>query len=112
MTRFIGMEYLASAAFISTDKNAMRLSEIADFRMKVVDELEERDIDDAVLMFSNVDAMRLARNYSDCFYLTDDDEVLHLKVTRQKLISTFMAYLALDVLDAFEKPMGEGWLDR
>lgn len=108
MTRFIGMEYLAAAAFISTDKNEMRLSEMAEYKIKVVKVLKEKHID-AVLMFSNVDALKLVRDYSDCFSLTDDDEVLHLKVTKEKLITSVMAYLALDILDAFKEGMGREW---
>lgn len=40
----------------------------------------------------------MIRNYSDCFELLEDDNVLKRKVGTDVLISSFLAYLSNDII--------------
>lgn len=100
MCRFIGMEYLAAAAFIVLDRTDITLDELSQYGIKVMKVLEDKSIS-AVILCSNHYALEMVRNFSDCFELLNDDTTLHLKVEKDVLISRFLVYLSTDLLIAF-----------
>ena len=100
MCRFIGMEYLAAAAFIALDKTDVTLDELSQYGIKVTKFLEDSHIS-AVILCSEHYALELVRNFSDCFDLLNDDTTLHLKVEKDILIARFLVYLSKDLLTAF-----------
>lgn len=100
MCRFIGMEYLAAAAFIASDTTDITLERLSRYGFNVMKILEDEHIS-AVILCSNRDALEMVRNFSDCFELLEGEETLHLKVEKDVLISRFLAYLSADLLKAF-----------
>lgn len=99
MTTFIGMEYLAALALIKLDKEEISLSELNQFRVKVVKKFTEQKIS-SLFLFSENYALDMVRNYSDCFELTENDTRLRRKVEPCVLISKFIAYLSNDIIKA------------
>lgn len=102
MCNFIGMEYLAALALIREDIEEISLSKLNEYGINVMKTLEENEID-AVFLFSDKYALELVRNYSDCFELVNNDTTLKRKVSKEDLISKFIAYLSTDTLLAVSK---------
>ena len=100
MCRFIGMEYLAAAAFIALNQEDVTLDELSQSGIKVTKILEDSHIS-AVILCSEHYALEMVRNFSDCFDLIKDDTTLHLKVEKNILIARFLAYMSKDLLSAF-----------
>lgn len=106
MCRFIGMEYLAAAAFIALDKEDVTLDELSQYGINVIKILEDSHIS-AVILCSEHYALEMVRNFSDCFDLINDDSTLHLKVAKDILIARFLAYMSKDLLSAFTQQMAK-----
>lgn len=100
MCRFIGMEYLAAAAFVALNQEDVTLDELSQYGIKVTKVLEDSHIS-AVILCSEHYALEMVRNFSDCFDLIKDDTTLHLKVEKNILIARFLAYMSKDLLSAF-----------
>ena len=100
MCRFIGMEYLAAAAFIALNQEDVTLDELSQYGIKVTKILEDSHISAVILCFEHY-ALEMVRTFSDCFDLIKDDTTLHLKVEKNILIARFLAYMSKDLLSAF-----------
>lgn len=99
MTNFIGIEYLAALALIKMGKSEISLSELDKFRVNVVKSFEENKIS-SIFLFSENYVLDMVRNYSDCFELDDNGEILKLKVEPATLVAKFVAYLSNDIIEA------------
>ena len=106
MCRFIGMEYLAAAAFIALDKEDVTLDELSQYGINVTKILEDSHIS-TVILCSEHYALEMVRNFSDCFEFINDDSTLHLKVAKDILIARFLAYMSKDLLSAFTQQMAK-----
>lgn len=99
MTSFIGIEYLAALALIKTGRAEISLSELNKFRVNVVKSFEENRIS-SIFLFSENYVLDMVRNYSDCFKLEEDGEILRRTVEPEVLVSKFLAYLSNDIIKA------------
>ncbi len=103
LNTFIGVEYLAAVALINIYKNKnekkVELNALNDYGIKAIKKINENHIDAVVLLSSNY-TEQLVRDYSDCFFIHEENgqEYLVLKTSIEELNRRFIGYLSLDIL--------------
>lgn len=80
-------------------KSEISLSELGKFRVNVGESFEENKIS-SIFLFSENYVLDMVHNYSDCFELNADGEILKLKVGPASLVAKFIAYLSNDIIKA------------
>ena len=74
MCRFIGMEYLAAAAFIALDKEDVTLDELSQYGINVTKILEDSHISAVILWKKYLGFYQDNIHKENCFYSTGDGE--------------------------------------
>jgi ribosomal protein S17E len=105
MCKFIGMEYLAASALINIYKKK-KIKEVSfkmlnEYGISIMKEFIEKKIS-VIILFSNIYASNLVRDYSECFDLEfkKEDYYLILKdeIQTDDLLNRFLGYLSVDIL--------------
>lgn len=102
MTNFIRFEYLLAAGMVVENVERITMSELNEFRLKVMQEFEKRHID-AMFLFSSKYAEEAMYDYPKLFQFEDSACTAIIRkpgVDNQTLIEKFFAYLSTDDLMA------------